>query len=442
MSNVYVVLNQLAGTSSRNEKLSILRSHANDATLKRVITLALDPSILFHIKKIPEYSPNLSTRDTETLDWAMSELSLLSNRIVTGNKAIDHLTDILESVSKQDAEVIERIISKDLRCGISTTAASVWPDMDFKFPVMLASAFNQKLIDKLTFPVILQQKLDGGRICVLVDGNEVSFFTRNGKSVIIDNLLITQAFIALGNLYSCSMMFDGELLVADANGNHADRKTGNGIINKAVKGTITPEETTQFRVVLWDAIPYVDFRAGFYNVDYQTRFNTLFENVTTLELICTSSYFISLVDTHLVDSFEEVLTIFKDYTDRGLEGVIIKSRTLNWSDKRSTEQIKLKLELDADLEVLEWQEGAGKNVGRLGALVCGTSDRKIIVGVGTGFSDEQRNTITKEIVGQIIAIHYNAKIQDKRTGNWSLFLPTFEEIRSDKDYANSFDELK
>lgn len=442
MSNVYITLSQLANTSSRNEKISILRTHVNDSILKRVIQLALDPQITFYIKKIPSYEPARVGQIINDLSWALKELDLISSRTVTGNKAIDHLTDILESISAQDANVVERIIAKDLRCGINiATVATIWPDISkFKYPVMLASAFNQKLIDKLVFPCIVQCKLDGLRVNIHVADQDVTFYTRSGNIINIDNYNLIQAFITLGSYYDSDMVFDGELMVIGSDGQYLDRKTGNGIANRAIKNMATVAEVVNFRVVLWDAIPLSSFRLSQYDIEYQTRFNNLFAACATLDIIESVSY-ISLVPTHIVENFEEALKIFNDYTSSGLEGIIIKNAKMGWSDKRSTDQIKLKTEEDADLIVIDWQEGTGKNAGRLGSLLCSTSDGKLVVGVGTGFSDEQRNTITKSIIGQIITVQYNTKIKDKRSDTWSLFLPRFIEQRPDKDYANSFDEL-
>ena len=78
----------------------------------------------------------------------------------------------------------------------------------------------------------------------------------------------------------------------------------------------------------------------------------------------------------------------------------------------------------------------------LGALACESSDGIVKVNV-SGFTDDQRKTITKESsVGRIIEVLYNTKIQDSKTKVWSLFLPRIVQFRDDKDVANSFDEIK
>jgi len=77
----------------------------------------------------------------------------LRERVVTGNAAIDHLTNILQAVNPDDAKVLERIIEKDLKCGVQvSTANSVWSGLIQEYPVMLCSGYEQKLVDKINYP--------------------------------------------------------------------------------------------------------------------------------------------------------------------------------------------------------------------------------------------------------------------------------------------------
>ena len=112
-----------------------------------------------------------------------------------------------------------------------------------------------------------------------------------------------------------------------------------------------------------------------------------------------------------------------------------------WEDKRAKHQVKFKAELDCDLRVVGWEEGTGKNVGRLGALVCESEDGDICVNVGSGYSDEQRTSFTKAMIGSVITVMYNARITE-RSGEQSLFLPRFVEVRLDKNKADCSKNIK
>ena len=425
----------LANTSSRLEKEAILKKHHANETLKRVLFLALDPYTQFYIRKIPVYIPDTSPthRSTMMLEGALDNLQKIINRDVTGNAAINHLKIILESVQADDAKVIERIIEKDLKCGVSeATVNKIWPNLIPTYPVMLASGFDEKIMNKMTYPAYVQLKLDGMRFNAIVQNGKVDFRSRNGKSIdLLGNL--EQEFLALAG--ELPVVFDGELIVREKNGAIMNRQQGNGILNKAVKGTISSSEAAQVEAVLWDIILLKDFKDGFSKMPYEMRFQMLEE----LEM----PWRVSLIENIEVASEDEAHHLFEEYFSKGEEGIILKDITKGWEDKRVKHQVKFKGELECDLLCVDWQEGTGKNVGKLGALVLESSDKLVKVNVGSGFTDEQRDKYTmNNTVGKIVAVKYNAKIQDKKTGEFSLFLPVFIELREDKDVADSLSSIK
>jgi ATP-dependent DNA ligase len=424
---------ELANTSSRLEKEAILKKHHANETLKRVLFLALDPYTQFYIRKIPGYSPNLTERFATPLAGGLDNLDKIINRDVTGNAAIQHLKNILESVLADDAKVIERIIEKDLKCGVSeATVNKIWPNLIPTYPVMLASGFDEKIMNKMTYPAYVQLKLDGMRFNAIVQNNKVDFRSRNGKSIdLLGNL--EQEFLSLAG--ELPVVFDGELIVREKNGSIMNRQKGNGILNKAVKGTISDKEATMVEAVIWDIIPLEHFKLGESNLSYESRFEIL-QNLEMPERV-------SLIENIEVASEDEAHHLFEEYFSKGEEGIILKDITKGWEDKRVKHQVKFKGELECDLLCVDWQEGTGKNVGKLGALVLESSDKLVKVNVGSGFTDEQRDKYTmNNTVGKIVAVKYNAKIQDKKTGEFSLFLPVFIELREDKDVADSLSSIK
>lgn len=422
----------LANTSSRLEKEAILKSNLSNDLLKKVLFLALDPFTQFYIRRIPPYKTG--ARDTQlTLEQALSELEKLSSRTLTGNAAFYHLHWIIESLSAGDARVVERIIEKDLRCGVSdATVNKIWPGLIPTYPVMLASGYDEKIMNKMTYPAYVQLKLDGMRFNAIVNDGGVEFRSRNGKEI---NLLgnLEDEFRKLAG--DMSVVFDGELVMMDTMG-IMNRQKGNGILNKAVKGTISQNEAAMAHAVIWDMIPYLDFKQGVCSINYENRFRML--NDLTFE-----TEKISIIENIEVTSEDEAHHIFEEYFQSGEEGIILKDITQGWQDKRVKHQVKFKGELECDLKCIDWQEGTGKNVGKLGALVLESSDGLIKVNVGSGFTDEQRDKYTRQnTVGKIVAVKYNARIQDKKSLQESLFLPVFIELREDKDIADSSSIIK
>ena len=424
----------LAANSSRNFKIEQLTKYSDNETLREIVRLALDPFTNFYIRKIPTYTHHTDEEQQSTLEQALGNLYYLSSREVTGNAAIEHLRFILGSLEPSEAKVIERIIQKDLKCGVQvSTANAVWSGLIKEYPVMLCSGFDQKLVDKVQFPALVQTKMDGMRFNAIVRDGKVEYRSRNGKEIqLLGNL--DNDFVAMAGIVDC--VFDGELLVVGATG-VLDRQTGNGILNKANKGTISASEAEMVRATVWDVIPYAYFVDGHCPTPYGTRMESLNVMVDTHQ-----PEKVSLVDSWEVDNYEEAKTLFEGLLADGQEGIILKDRRGVWEDKRAKHQIKFKGELECDLKIVAVEEGTGKYAGLLGAIICESADGVVKVNVGSGFNDDHRKNLWKEnLVDKIVAVKYNARIKNKQ-GEESLFLPIFVEIRDDKDVADKAKDIK
>jgi hypothetical protein len=304
--NINAFLESLADNPSRNFKIDQLSANRDNETLREVVRLALDPFTQFYIRKIPEYQFVGEDSEHQTcLEMAIQNLSYLSSREVTGNAAIAHLGGILSGLPPDEAKVIERIIQKDLKCGVQvSTANSVWHNLVAEYPCMLCSPFEKKLVDKITYPAFVQLKMDGMRFNAIVKHNNsgatVEFRSRNGKELHLQGNLQQEFIEMAGNV---DYVFDGELLVEE-NGKIADRQTGNGILNKANKGTMSSTEADMVRATVWDMIPLRDFQAGVSNLTYEVRFQLL-SSMPLPEKV-------RLVEHTVVYDLEAAQTIFED----------------------------------------------------------------------------------------------------------------------------------
>jgi ATP-dependent DNA ligase len=275
------------------------------------------------------------------------------------------------------------------------------------------------------------------RFNAIVREGKVEFRSRNGKEIhLLGNL--EKEFAALAGDVDC--VFDGELCVM-LPGDHqfVDRQTGNGILNKANKGTISESEAAMVHATVWDVIPYIYFVDGYCPTPFSTRFGSLQK---LIEKQSSKDKRIWLVASETVNTIDDANVIFNDYLSKGLEGIILKDGSGVWEDKRTKSQIKFKGELECDLKIVAVEQGTGKYQGMLGAIVCESSDGVVKVNVGSGFNDAHRKTLTeKDLLGKIVAVKYNARIKNK-SGEESLFLPIFIEVREDKNIADSSKEIK
>lgn len=447
------ILESIESDSKRSHKIAVIEQHKTDELFRRVLTLALDPYINFHIRKIPTY---VCTQQ-KSLAWALLELDKLSSRQLTGNAGIEHLRSILSSIASDDAIVVERIIGKDLRCGAGDgTVNAVIDKFIPTYPCLLARPYDAKSIKNINYPAISQLKADGLRVNFHIDGAKVSICGRSGRD--IDLLGYMDADLTeLGRLFHSPVVIDGELVVVDANGKLLSRKVGNGIINKAIKGTISAEEAKMVRAQIWDVIPMDEFKASISKLTYIDRFNELDNAV---QVICANtpdrlasklktgiSLRYWMIPSKSVKNLEEAQAHFEEMLASGEEGTILKNECGLWEDTRSKHLVKFKAEKECDLEIIGWNPGNGKFAGQVGSLICASSDRKVEVAI-SGFPDDLRLQITQDIeqmIGGIAAIMYNERISSKdknRAGVDSLFLPRYQEFRYDKKIADHSKDIK
>jgi len=297
--------------------------------------------------------------------------------------------------------------------------------MSDKFPVMLVSPMKD--MKRIKFPCFAQTKMDGMRAIIVVENHVVTVYSRNGKKL----LGLEEHFNDI--VYHNNIVYDGELTVIDDKGNVMDRQTGNGICHKAVESvnTISVEEISRIRITLWDVIPLNDWKAGADPTPYHARLGEL-DSMLDHRLF-------SRVETFRVDSMEDAEELFKTMLARGEEGLILKNDDHIWEAKRSKQCVKMKAELEIDLEITGFAEGKGKNANMCGAIQCKSKDGKIVVDVGTGMDDSMRIKIWENqdsLVGTIVAVKYNEVIQAKTNQPSSLYLPRFVELRVDKEVAD------
>ena len=106
--------------------------------------------------------------------------------------------------------------------------------------------------------------------------------------------------------------------------------------------------------------------------------------------------------------------------------------------KRSKGCLKLKVMQTCDLKIIGFQEGTGKHVNKLGALIVDFKGNS--VGVGTGFSDEDRTFIwdnRDSLLGRVVELRYFEITKDKN-GIESLRFPAYVTIREDGKEVSYF----
>lgn len=450
------ILNKIANTRGRNDKIAILEANKDNFDLKTFFGLALNPRINFFQKQVFTQK----SVGTGTLSGAMSVLRVeLSSRNVTGHAARDLVQSTIDNLSVDDAAVICHILQKESGCDIGvSTVNKIWPDMIAEWPNLLASPYSDKLAAKLNWKagVFSQLKSDGGRVTVVVYPTGVEVYSRSGNP-----LMVFGQFDFLIPHFS-GYALDGELLTRIISG-VANRQTSNGIFNKCVRGTLSEDEARQLMVMVWDVIPIEEFMTGRSDLAYKNRFGILEKVLGTI-----TDPRIQCIPSKIVHSIQEAQDHFTEMLNLGEEGTMLKDGDIPWGDERSKRILKLKDIVTADLKVTGFKEGKGEFVGTLGSLEL-TSECGLLECSMSGFSKQLRAQIWANLTGKpatyimvlddvetvlevqpsettvdldtIVEVKYNQLIRAKDSEIYSAFLPRFARARPDRTTANTLKEL-
>jgi len=432
------ILNELSATRSKLEKEAILKREEDNEILKKVFLATYDPMISYYMIKTPDYTPGSANSGW---DEVFATLSRLSSREVTGSAAKEALGAVLSSVEPDIAEVVSRILKRDLRVGCSSsTANKIWKNLIQKYPCMLCESFSDKNLARITYPAIVQEKCDGMRVNFVVNEGAVEVFSRAGKPIDLKGALDVSIIQVLGAMEETSGVIDGELLVVDDDGGIMTRAEGNGILNKAIKGTITEEQAKRVVVKVWDFIPANEFS----NVKNAKGTTPYFERWGRILMAVDRRGGIDIFtpQTRTVNCLEEAQEFYSEQLAQGREGAVLKSAEGVWENRRSRAQVKLKVENEVELRVVGKNEGTGRFENNLGSLRCISEDGGLEVNV-SGLSDKQREYywMSQDIIGSIVTVKANDYQKCEGKDTLSLFLPVFIEERLDKSEGNTTEEV-
>lgn len=427
-----VIIQKLEADNSRLAKEKIL-ADAMEEELDEFfegVCMCLDNLYTFGVKQVPIKE----TSEGQGLPWAgFKQLAVsLYRRELTGHAARDAILLAMEVATQtQWNDFYRRILIKDLRCGVSektvNTVAKKQKKTQYAVPVfecMLAhdSANHES---KLSGKKILQKKLDGVRCLTVIDyeNRTVTQYTRNGK--VLENFShITKYLEGFLDEFGRSYVLDGEIM----------SNTFQDLMKQVHRKDNVNAGDAVFN--LFDIIPLAEFKQGKSSLGQKRRLNFIknFENIFKdsgcIEVV---PYIEVDLDT-LVGEVE-----FKDYNkkmvDEGYEGIMIKDVDAVYECKRSASWLKMKPFIEVSLTVSAYEEGTGRNQGRLGALICeGEDDGKYIkVNVGSGFSDDQRIdfwTDKDTLIGQVLEVRADAATRNQDSEDiYSLRFPRFLRFR-------------
>lgn len=478
IAKVHALLDSIGKTSSILDKKALLKGFEKEPELKvltQVFKLIFEPDYVFGIKDYKEFK-DLKRDDSIAEVTFEVALELLEERLVKnklrGHAAKYFINDLLVRLDESHHYLIEAIITKQLRINIGIKLInSVFPgmlmDKHYMGAVPHSDAHVKKLFDsakKNNRKVYSQEKMDG--MYVNFNLKEHSFISRNLKKVHLNipniEKMVKPFKDKMDWKYGSDVILNGELLIEGF-----DRYTSNGLLNsiskieekldsdldekatKKVQKEILKIESkvgmsfndlkSKIYLVVWDVIPISEFNHGIWRYLYMHRYNLL------KDLLKEENKFIKLVPTIEVETEEEAMAHYYKILLAGGEGTIIKSQVHDWKSGKPIHQIKLKFEMEVEMEICGYRRGdpGTKYEDTLGAYIvkshCGSITTK-----APGLSEDERAhgwANQSDLMGAIISVKCNGLSQDK-DGTYSLLHPRFNGHRPDKDQADDLKQMK
>ena len=421
------IIEELRNTSSRNDKMTILKNNKENELLKTILEFTYNP---FKKYKITEKSLG----GGDTFIPTFESLDLLLHVLRTNN--LDHqircsVNHFLVQTDEEIRDLYRCVILKDLKIGVNAkTLNKIWKGLiptsetgeDIK--PMLASKFEFDKPPKEEFCVT--EKLDGIRCMAICKEDGIQLFSRQGK-LIEGCVSIETALMGMRIQVGRDFVLDGELLAMNCGYDTVYKET-----TKRVKNKNELKEGIYY--MAFDMLEMEEFNQSKGVYKYHERLQKLLD----LDKFMGSMFVRIIQPLYLGSDMNRVLELLEVYKKLGAEGLMVNLMDAPYEFKRSKAILKVKVMETVDLKIIGFEEGTGRNAGRLGALIVDYKGYEC--GVGSGFSDFDREFIWNnqdKYLGKICEIQYFEETKNK-DGGVSLRFPVFKHLRLDKTEPSLF----
>ena len=415
-------------SNGRLYKQSVLKKYAGDQTIRRYLQIAFDPFKVYGIstKKLNKIVGGTVINSIENI---FNLFDYLEEHNTGSDADISICQEVLNLVATHDREaaaVLEALICKDLSIGCDAkTINKEMPGLIPTFNVQLANKYFDKpgYVEGKSFAITT--KIDGGRIIALKENGQVSFFTRAGQKY--EGLVDLEE--EMSRLMPDDTCLDGEITLL-VRGNLSSKEA----YKETMKIVRTKDkEKHGIKMLVFDCMTAEEFKNQNCEHDYTVR-------RADAELLFHQGdfqYFELLPILYRGDDTNEITRILEEEVSNGEEGIMINILDGKYEFKRTNNLLKVKKMQTMDLEIIGFEEGTGRLVGKLGAVLVRYKNGNVVK-VGSGFSDELRVVIwanQSDYLGNICEIQYFEETTNADGGE-SLRFPIFKDFRPDKTEAD------
>lgn len=429
MPTVIEILEQLESDNSRLFKEELLDRYCSNDLLKKVFVAVGDPYTNFYVNKFKMPAALGISHDDIVVEHFINEVcEKLSTRAVTGNAAKELVVNLFKDMSGPQQKWCQRILLKNLRCGVSTTTVNkIWPAAIVGFSVQLAETLKTRhemgkgiiIEDDINYPVRIEPKLDGLRCIAVKHSGEVTLFTRSGS--VLETLPKIKSLLEAAKWDN--FVLDAEVMGADWN------ETAS-VAMSYKRG----KDDSGMILHVFDAMTFDDWREQESTLDLNDRVELAAELVTQV-----NSTSVVTVAGKTVNNIKELLSFYNDCMENGYEGIMLKDLGSKYAFKRSKAVLKMKPVTTYEGMIVGHYLGnvGSKREGLWGGFNV-VMPNGVVTRVGGGYTDVLKAEIgidPDSYVGKIVEVEGQPDplTADGLTRDGKVRFPVFTRFRDPRD---------
>ncbi len=417
-------VNEMNSSNSTNHKVEILTKYQYHPFIKRILFYTYHPYWNFGLT-----SANLKKREdliakSEIYDDLFIMLDDFNERHMTGHSAIEAMNRFIKDYEAW-ADLIYQVIDRNLETRATTTLINrVIPNFIPTFEVALAhDATKVKGVNIFDGTWFVSRKLDGVRCICFVHGDDIRFFSRNGKEF----LTLGKVSEEIRRLGITDLVLDGEICLMNEDGSDDFQ----GILKQIQRKDHTIENP---RYQIFDILQAGEFSGDDESPLFSTRIETREQWLGDLK----SSTILEMLPQVRIKDEDALEELKSQSKNSNWEGLIARKDT-PYSSGRSKHMLKIKEFFDDEYIVTGLIMGPqrvivnGKEIEEEMLSAVTINHKGSQVQVGSGFSLDQRRDYYKnpnKIMEKTITVQYFESTIDQH-GNNSLRFPVFKGIHGD-----------
>ena len=406
MEEVIRLFEQIKNISGINNKKAIITANKDNELFKECLKFLLDSNFITGIsaKKITK-----KVQKSEYILPTFKDVMRYLKQNNTGtDKDISKIQTFLNN-NEEHREFYEQMVTKKYRLGADAKLINKCiPNLIPTWDVMLGTSVEHCKIPEETW-FSLSQKLNGNR-CTYYNGE---FYTRQNKKYVgLDHIKTDIEKIPNAKNY----VFDGELIYKNKEGlsDSAAFQRGTGIANNK------SENKEELKLVIFDVLPKEEFENKISKDTYKIRKHHL------LDLKQYETENIEIVRIFYEGTNQSEIWKWLDFCEENdMEGCML-NLDAPYECKRTKNLMKVKRFYNFDLQIIGYEEGTGRNKGKLGAFIADYKGNQIKV--GSGFNDQERKDFwenREDMINRVVTVKYKEISKDKKTGLESLQFPIY-----------------